>query len=67
MKVFLLEVKLEMHKDKMNKKYNYTTYVFFTAYIFITFSIFLSWVGHDAIICQPLEDDFIYRSHDPDV
>lgn len=66
MKVFLLEVKLEMHKDKMNKKYNYTTYVFFTAYIYITFSIFLSWVGHDAIICQPLEDDFIYRSHDPD-
>ena len=41
MKVFLLEVKLEMHKDKMNKKYNYTTYVFFTAYIYIYIYNFL--------------------------
>lgn len=49
MKVFLLEVKLEMHKDKMNKKYNYTTYVFFTAYIynFLYFSLMgWSWCNY---------------------
>ena len=69
MKVFLLEVKLGMHKDKMDENYNHTLYIciLYSIYIYITFSIFLSWVGHDAIICQPLEDNFIYRSHDPDV